>query len=113
MKKQRFSNAVSKEVTTWLQQGRSLGKNANLKGQMQHIAKVYHTVYPEGDTHDPITRAHFDTLVEMLKAEDWMVHTEYEISRKVRVISDGQNSFAVCSAALASVSTKTVSLLNR
>nr|WP_232313404.1 DUF2913 family protein [Enterovibrio coralii] len=101
MKKQRFSNTVAKEMTAWVQNGRSLGKNANIKGQMLHIAKVYHTVYPEGDTHSPITRAQFDELVEKLNAEDWMIHTEYEINRKVRVISDGQHSFAVCSNALA------------
>ncbi|MDD1780624.1 DUF2913 family protein [Enterovibrio sp. ZSDZ35] len=101
MKKQRFGNSVAKEMTGWVQQGRSHGKNANLKGQMQHIAKAYHTVFPEGDEHAPITRAHFDALVETLAAEDWMIHTEYEINRKVRVISDGQHSFAVCSSAIA------------
>lgn len=101
VKKQRFGNKVAKDMTMWVQQGRSMGKNANIKGQMLHIANVYHHFFPEGDAHAPVTRDVFDSLVSELEAADWMIHTEYEINRKVRVISDGQHSFAVCSVALA------------
>ncbi|KKD58205.1 hypothetical protein RN22_22275 [Grimontia sp. AD028] len=100
VKKQRFGNSVSKEMTAWVQQGRSMGKHANIKGQMQHIASVYHHHFPQGDEHSAITKNQFDALVEALEEADWMIHTEYEINRKVRVISDGQHSFAVCSIAL-------------
>lgn len=109
IKKQRFGNAVAKDMTMWVQQGRSMGKNANIKGQMLHISRVYHHFFPAGDEHAPITRAQFDSLVSELNAADWMIHTEYEINRKVRVISDGQHSFAVCSDALAKSSTNKAS----
>lgn len=101
IKKQRFKNSVSREMTHWVQQGRSMGKNANIKGQMAHIAKVYHHYFSTGDDHPALTRTQFDNLIGALEKADWMIHTEYEISRKVRVISDGQHSFAVCSTALA------------
>ncbi|MEI8611989.1 DUF2913 family protein [Enterovibrio sp. Hal110] len=100
-KKQRFNPSVTPNMTEWVQQGRSMGKNAHIKGRMAHISAVYHHQFPVGDEHAAITRGQFDALVTSLEDADWMVHTEHEITRKVRVLSDGQHSFAVCAKALA------------
>ncbi|MEZ8143845.1 hypothetical protein A1OO_08855 [Enterovibrio norvegicus FF-33] len=100
IKKQRFDNVVLKDLTRWVQQGRSMGKHANLKGQMLHIASVYHHQFPDGDEHVAVTIAQFDDLLTELEKNDWMVHTDQEISRKMRVISDGQHSFVANSAAV-------------
>ncbi|MDD1791699.1 DUF2913 family protein [Enterovibrio makurazakiensis] len=99
-KRQRFDPIVVKDLTSWVQQGRSMGKNANIKGQMEHIAAVYHDQFPEGDEHAPIMLSQFEDLLTDLEENDWMVHTDQEINRKMRVISDGQHSFVANSAAL-------------
>ncbi|RXJ74252.1 hypothetical protein CS022_04115 [Veronia nyctiphanis] len=97
IKKQRFGNIVAREMTTWLQQGRSMGKHANVKGHLLHIQNVYQHFFPDGEPPAPVTHRQFEELIASLDNEEWMVHTEYEINRKVRVISDGLYSFAVCS----------------
>ncbi len=100
MKKQRFSSLVYEDLKRWTQQGRSMGKNAKLKEQLTAINKFYVHFFPNSDESAPIIKKQLDTFSALLRDENWMVHTEFEINRKVRVISEGQNSFAVCQKAL-------------
>ncbi len=100
MKKQRFSSLVHEDLKRWTQQGRSMGKNAKLKEQLSAIDAFYTHFFPDSDASTPVMKNQFETFVTVLSDENWMVHTEFEINRKVRVISDGQNSFAVCHKAL-------------
>lgn len=98
-KKQRFLPCVNEDLKRWTQQGRSMGKNANLKAQLTEINQFYTRVFTQDDEHPAITKNQFDQFVLSLKDADWMIHTEFDIDRKVRVISDGQDSFAVCNTA--------------
>lgn len=100
MKKQRFSSLVHEDLKRWTQQGRSMGKNAKLKEQLNAINTFYHHFFPDADVSKSIIKNQLETFSAALVDENWMVHTEFEINRKVRVISDGQDSFAVCQKAL-------------
>ena len=100
LKKQRFHASVSPLIESWVKLGRSRGVQAQLKTTLNHIEAVYSAVFPDGDQHIDLTYNQFEILFEYLKSEAWMVHTEYDINRKVQVYSDGQPSFAICADAL-------------
>ncbi|MFD2179594.1 DUF2913 family protein [Veronia pacifica] len=102
IKKHRFGSSVANEMTLWVQQGRSMGKNADLKGQLLHISNVYRHFFSDDKSDRAITRDQLDALIDSLDDGQWMVNIQYEINRKVKVISDGQHSFAICAKALES-----------
>ncbi len=99
IKKQRFNPLVLKNMQAWVKLGRSKGIGADLVGNFTHIQRAYHDVFPEGDVHPPLLKTTLDSMIDSFRAEDWMIHTEYEIQRKSQVYSDGQYSFVVCSKA--------------
>lgn len=99
-KKQRFHHCVGKDLQRWIQRARSAGKNAGITAEFEKISSVYAERFPITQPPKHVARSQVDNLIECAKRADWMVHTDYAIDRKVKVVSDGQCSFAICSEAL-------------
>ncbi len=100
LKKQRYTSLVNEDLKRWTQQGRSQGKNAKIKEQLTCINSFYNHFFYDTETLFPVTKDQFNEFSASLHQANWKVNTEFEINRKVRVISDGQDSFAVCERAL-------------
>ncbi|WP_064603428.1 DUF2913 family protein [Photobacterium sp. J15] len=97
IKQQRYHHCVAKTLLGWQQQARSMGKNAQLKQQFDHIRQTLAGIpREENDEAKPTTAAQIHSLYEKLEQADWVVATEYEVNRKVTHHTDGQASLVVC-----------------
>lgn len=97
IKQQRYHHCVAKTLLGWQQQARSMGKNAQLKQQFEHIRQTLAGIpREESDEAKPTTAAQIQSLYEKLEQADWVVATEYEVNRKVTHHTDGQASLVVC-----------------
>lgn len=96
IKQQRFDHCVAKTLVAWQQQARSMGKNARLKQQFEHIRQTYAGIPRDADAVKPTTEQQIQALYRELEQADWLVTTGYEVNRKVTHHTDGQASLVVC-----------------
>ncbi|MDX1301674.1 DUF2913 family protein [Photobacterium sp.] len=96
IKQQAFDRCVVQTLMTWQQQARSMGKNAQLKQNFEHIAEAYEGVRGDDGKAMIITRDQVQSLYQSLEQKGWMVTTEFEVTRKVTHHTEGQASLVVC-----------------
>lgn len=96
IKQQRYDHCVAKTLVGWQQQARSMGKNAQLKQQFEHIRQTFAGIPRDGDVAKETTAEQIQSLYQQLQQADWLVTTEYEVNRKVTHHTDGQASLVVC-----------------
>ncbi|MCW8327811.1 DUF2913 family protein [Photobacterium sp. SDRW27] len=97
IKQQRYEHCMAKTLAAWQQQARSMGKNAQLKQQFEHIHQTFSGIPRDENVAKPITQAQIQSFYQKLEQADWLVTTGYEVSRKVTHHTDGQASLVVCS----------------
>lgn len=91
LKEKRFSRLVMEDLKGWIQQGRTLGAGADLKGLLERIVCQYSRAMS-----DPAQLgAKLTTLVAELESAGWLVFTDSELSAKLRLLSQGQSSLVI------------------
>ncbi|PSW03774.1 DUF2913 family protein [Photobacterium lipolyticum] len=96
IKQQVFDRCVIKTLMSWQQQARSMGKNAQLKQNFEHIAEAYAGIRGDDGKAMIITRDQVQSLYQVLEQKGWLVTTEFEVNRKVTHHTEGQASLVVC-----------------
>ncbi|MBP8159358.1 MAG: DUF2913 family protein, partial [Aeromonas sp.] len=93
LKEKRFSRLVMEDLKGWIQQGRTLGAGADLKGLLERIAFQYARV--QADSQQLGTR--LAALLAELEAAGWLVFTDSEVNAKLRLQGQGQSSLVISS----------------
>ncbi|MGY3942993.1 DUF2913 family protein [Aeromonas tecta] len=91
LKEKRFSRLVMEDLKGWIQQGRTLGAGADLKGLLERIVCQYGRAMAEPEQQG----ARLATLVAELEAAGWLVFTDSELNAKLRLLSQGQSSLVI------------------
>ncbi|PSV47576.1 DUF2913 family protein [Photobacterium indicum] len=97
IKQQSFDRSVVKTLMMWQQQGRSMGKNAQLKLNFECLAETFSGVVNAEGKEKRATQATLQAFYAALEHADWLITTEFEVNRKVTHFTDGQASLVVCS----------------
>ncbi|WP_378081773.1 DUF2913 family protein [Aeromonas bestiarum] len=93
LKEKRFSRLVMEDLKGWIQQGRTLGAGADLKGLLERIAFQYARV--QADSQQLGTR--LAAMLAELESAGWLVFTDSEVSAKLRLQGQGQSSLVISS----------------
>lgn len=93
LKEKRFSRLVMEDLKGWIQQGRTLGAGADLKGLLERIAFQYARV--QADSQQLGTK--LATMLAELESAGWLVFTDSEVSAKLRLQGLGQSSLVISS----------------
>ncbi|MCE2595329.1 DUF2913 family protein [Motilimonas cestriensis] len=96
IKTQRFAHCVAATLLVWQQQGRSMGKHAQLKQTFEDITRVYGALLSEQGTLAKVYETQIDALFDQLAESDWSLITDSVIERKVKRNSAGMDSLVVC-----------------
>ena len=93
LKEKRFSRLVMEDLKGWIQQGRTLGAGADLKGLLERIAFQY--ARAQADSQQLGTK--LATMLAELESAGWLVFTDSEVSAKLRLQGQGQSSLVISS----------------
>ncbi|MFM4720432.1 DUF2913 family protein [Aeromonas bivalvium] len=96
LKEKRFSRLVMEDLKGWVQQARTQGAGADLKGLLSRIVRHYSQAAREG------LGARLMALLDECEQAGWQRITEYALDGKARLASQGQASIVICAAKLAS-----------
>lgn len=99
LKEKRFSRLVMEDLKGWIQQGRTLGAGADLKGLLERIQSQVGRAVAEPSR----LGAKLAALVAELQEAGWLVLTDTEIeakseaqrSAKLRLLGQGQSSLVI------------------
>ncbi|MGY3903821.1 DUF2913 family protein [Aeromonas lusitana] len=93
LKEKRFSRLVMEDLKEWIQQGRTLGAGADLKGLLERIVCQYGRAMAE-----PVQLgAKLAALLAELEEAGWLVFTDVEVDAKLRLQGQGQSSLVISS----------------
>lgn len=93
LKEKRFSRLVMEDLKGWIQQGRTLGAGADLKGLLERIAFQY--ARTQADSQQLGTK--LAAMLAELESAGWLVFTDSEVSAKLRLQGQGQSSLVISS----------------
>lgn len=91
LKEKRFSRLVMEDLKGWIQQGRTLGAGADLKGLLERIVCQYDRAMAVPEQ----LGARLATLLAELEEAGWLVFTDSELDAKLRLLSQGQSSLVI------------------
>ncbi|UNP89797.1 DUF2913 family protein [Aeromonas encheleia] len=91
LKEKRFSRLVMEDLKGWIQQGRTLGAGADLKGLLERIVCQYGRAMAVPEQ----LGARLATLLAELEEAGWLVFTDSELDAKLRLLSQGQSSLVI------------------
>ncbi|MBL4831312.1 MAG: DUF2913 family protein [Aliivibrio sp.] len=103
LKTHQFDRCVVADLVKWQKLGRTKGTLSDLLNTFIRISELYAQVTPIDREREPLTEADFETLIHGLESQDWIVEIDEELSGKVRLESEGENSLVFCSKQLATV----------
>ncbi|MCE2570181.1 DUF2913 family protein [Motilimonas eburnea] len=96
IKLQRFPHCVAKTLLNWQQQGRSLGKKADILPILKRILATYAHVRDSQHQLVKVYEPQLQTLLEQLTEANWNVIDQVELARKMKLNSNGQDSLIIC-----------------
>ncbi|USD64167.1 DUF2913 family protein [Vibrio sp. SCSIO 43136] len=96
LKTQRFDRCVGDDLTRWQKQGRSKGNQAGIERVFSDISAMYGKLLPADTQHKEIWDKDINDFIDAMEAKGWGVCTEYDLSEKIQLFTDGENSFALC-----------------
>ena len=96
IKSQRFAHCTASTLMLWQQQGRSMGKNAQLKTTCDQIVQTYGPLLAVQGELAKVYEIQIDALFDALADEDWSLITDSAIEKKVKRNSAGMHSLVVC-----------------
>ncbi|MGY4109211.1 DUF2913 family protein [Aeromonas encheleia] len=91
LKEKRFSRLVMEDLKGWIQQGRTLGAGADLKGLLERIVCQYGRAMAVPEQ----LGARLAALLAELEEAGWLVFTDSELDAKLRLLSQGQSSLVI------------------
>lgn len=91
LKEKRFSRLVMEDLKGWIQQGRTLGAGADLKGLLERIVCQYGRAMAVPEQ----LGARLAALLAELESMGWLVFTDSELDAKLRLLSQGQSSLVI------------------
>ncbi len=91
LKKRSFSKLIADDLTFWIRQARSMGAGAELKLLLQKISQQYHYI---ADKQQGLA-ASLKAMLAELEADDWLIITDQEVSKKLKLDSDGHASLII------------------
>ncbi|MCH7373133.1 DUF2913 family protein [Aeromonas sp. MR16] len=91
LKEKRFSRLVMEDLKGWIQQGRTLGAGADLKGLLERIVCQYGRAMAVPEQ----LGARLAALLAELESMGWLVFTDAEVSAKLRLLGQGQSSLVI------------------
>jgi hypothetical protein len=96
LKEKRFSRLVMEDLKGWVQQARTQGAGADLKGLLERIVRHYSQAATQG------LEARLMALLDDCEEAGWLRVTQSVIDGRAKLASQGQASIVICSAELAS-----------
>ncbi|QQO84754.1 DUF2913 family protein [Shewanella algae] len=90
LKEKRFSKLLVEDLTRWIREGRSLGAGAKLPEVLQRIQAQYLPAINNAAVGQSL-----QNLIAELQAEGWLVILDFEVSGKLKLDSQGQNSLVI------------------
>ena len=96
IKTQRFPRTVVADLTRWQKMGRSKGTQSELMFNFNNISDFYGKYLPEGEEAKPILDSDIEKFLELMEQQQWGVSTEFELTEKIQVFTDGNNSLLLC-----------------
>lgn len=91
LKQRTFSKLIADDLTLWVRQGRSMGAAAELKTLLEKIKAQYSYI---NDKQSGLGLAIHNMLAE-LESQEWLVITDQEVTKKLKLDSDGCNSLII------------------
>ncbi len=96
LKTQRFPNTVSQDLVRWQKMGRSQGSQSDFMSIFKTISTFYRQFLPLNDKPKAILDSDIETFLEVMEQHEWGVSTEFELTEKIQVFTDGENSLLLC-----------------
>ncbi|PWI33991.1 alpha-acetolactate decarboxylase [Vibrio albus] len=96
LKTQRFPRCVGDDLTRWQKAGRSKGTASDLLFTFKNISAFYQSFFPIEKEPVAITDADIETFLDRMEQDGWSVCTEYDLTEKTQIFSEGDNSLVLC-----------------
>ena len=96
LKTQRFPRCVGDDLTRWQKAGRSKGTGSELLFIFQNISDFYGHFLPAGKEAKEILDADIEAFLDLMEQENWSVCTEYDLTEKTQIFTEGDNSLVLC-----------------
>ena len=97
IKAQRFHRSVVDDLVRWQKAGRSKGTQSELMFTFENISKFYAHFLPVDQEPKPVLDSEIDAFLDYMETQNWSICTSYDLTEKVQIFSEGENSFVVCS----------------
>ncbi|NQZ92560.1 MAG: DUF2913 family protein [Moritella sp.] len=94
LKEKRFDIILAGDLKLWLQESRTLGKNANFKQRFEKIERVYTQICEL--EYKNLTQFVLEDILTELDNEGWLIETESKVTDKFKLSSSGENSLVIC-----------------
>ncbi|WP_299801912.1 DUF2913 family protein [uncultured Shewanella sp.] len=91
LKQRTFSKLVADDLTLWIRQGRSMGAGAELKTLLEKIKAQYSYI---SDKQTGLGQS-LNAMLTELEGQEWIVITDEEVTKKLKLDSDGCNSLVI------------------
>ncbi|ABV86245.1 DUF2913 family protein [Shewanella pealeana] len=91
LKQRTFSKLVADDLTLWIRQGRSMGAGAELKMLLEKIKAQYSYI---SDKQAGLGQS-LNAMLTELEGQEWIVITDQEVTKKLKLDSDGCNSLVI------------------
>ena len=91
LKERRFPKLIADDLTFWIRQARSMGAAAELKLLLQKISQQYSYI---ADKQQGLA-ASLKAMLTELEADDWLIITDQEVTKKLKLASDGHSSLII------------------
>lgn len=91
LKKRSFSKLIADDLTFWIRQARSMGAGAELKLLLQKISQQYSYIANKQQG----LAASLKAMLAELEADDWLIITDQEVSKKLKLDSEGHASLII------------------
>ncbi|PJC87752.1 alpha-acetolactate decarboxylase [Vibrio sp. HA2012] len=96
LKTQRFPRSVGDDLTRWQKAGRSKGTASDLLFTFRSISDFYRHHFPADTEPKAITDKDVEAFLDLMEKENWSVCTEYDLTEKIQLFTEGDNSLVLC-----------------
>lgn len=90
LKVRQFSKLIAKDLTQWIRDGRSLGAGAQLPSLLTRIDEQYRVAM-----NNQQLALSLEQFLSELVANDWIVILDEEVTTKLKLDSEGENSLVI------------------
>ncbi|RTR34813.1 DUF2913 family protein [Shewanella atlantica] len=90
LKVRQFSKLIAKDLTQWIRDGRSLGAGAQLPSLLERIDDQYRAAMSNRQLGQSL-----ELFLSELEENDWIVILDEEVTTKLKLDSEGENSLVI------------------